>query len=49
LSLPPGLGKSTIALRLARWLGCTAVVDEWYPSMPVVEGALHLTNVEVAA
>lgn len=44
LSLPPGMGKTTIAPALAKHLGCTSVVDEWTPSIYVTQGALHLTN-----
>lgn len=47
LSLPPGMGKTTIALALAKHLGCTSVVEEWHPSQPLTPGALHLTNVDV--
>lgn len=36
-----------MAPQLARWLGCTAIVEEWCPAMPVVVGALHLSNAEV--
>ena len=45
LSLPQGLGKTTIAKALAPMLGCKAIVDEWSPDQPAVPGALHLTNV----
>lgn len=48
LSLPQGMGKTAVAQRLARWLGCTLIVDEWHPGLRVVRGALHLTNCEVA-
>lgn len=44
LSLPSGMGKSTIAPTLAKWLGCIGVVDDWYPGAPMVEGGLHLTS-----
>lgn len=47
LSLPQGFGKSTVAHDLARWLGCTTIVEEWSPAKPVVVGALHLTNVSL--
>lgn len=43
------MGKSTIAAELARWLGCSCLVEEWEPSQAVLPGALHLTNREVAA
>lgn len=45
LSLPPGMGKTTVAHRLAKWLGCMGVVDEWAPGRPMFAGGLHLTNV----
>ena len=44
LSLPPGMGKTTVAQRLAKWLGCVGVVDDWAPGRPMFAGALHLTN-----
>lgn len=43
LSLPSGTGKTTMAPALAKWLGCTGIVDEWRPGLPLVAGALHLT------
>ncbi len=43
LSLPSGTGKTTMAPALAQWLGCTGIVDEWRPGLPLVAGALHLT------
>ncbi len=49
LQLPPATGKTTVAQQLAQWLGCIHVLDEWCPDYPLVEGALHLTNVEMAA
>ena len=49
LSLPQGMGKTTIAHAMAQRIGCSMVVDEWSPSLPLVPGALHLTNVAVAA
>jgi len=27
------------------YFDCLSVVDEWDPSQPITEGALHLTNV----
>lgn len=44
LSLPQGMGKTTMAHQVARWLGCTAIVDEWNPGLAVLPGALHLTS-----
>ena len=32
-----------MAPALAQWLGCTGIVDEWRPGLPLVAGALHLT------
>lgn len=49
LSLPQGSGKSAMAQDLARRLGCTLIVEEWSAALPLVQGALHLTNTEVAA
>ena len=43
LSLPPGMGKTTVAQRLAKWLGCIGVVDDWAPGSPMFAGGLHLT------
>ncbi len=48
LSLPQGMGKSTIARAMAQRIGCSRVIDEWHPLMPLLPGALHLTNVAVA-
>lgn len=47
LSLPQGMGKTIFAQQIAQFLGCTHVIDEWHPSLPVLPGALHLTNVDV--
>jgi len=47
LSLPAGSGKTTIAARLAAFLGCRQIVDEWSPTQPITPFALHLTNVSV--
>lgn len=44
LWMPPGAGKSTHAQAIAALLGCTHVVDEWTPGVPMQPGALHLTN-----
>ena len=49
LSLPQGMGKSTIAQALAVALGCGHIVDEWSPVHVVLPGALHLTSSEVWA
>lgn len=38
-----------MAQDLARRLGCTLIVEEWSAALPLVQGALHLTNTEVAA
>lgn len=46
LSLPQGMGKSTLAPALAQRLGCTHIVDEWREDMPVQPGALHLHQCE---
>ena len=48
LSLPQGMGKSTIAKKLATQLGLTRIVDSWDDiSMPLIPGALHLTHVMI--
>ncbi len=47
LSLPQGLGKTTLAEALAQRLGCDGVVDEWHLGRFITSGALHLTNVEI--
>lgn len=45
LSLPQGMGKSTIAKKLATQLDLTRIVDSWDDiSMPLIPGALHLTH-----
>ena len=44
LSLPQGAGKSTIAQRMAARLGCFLIVDQWQFYMPLIRGALHLTQ-----
>jgi hypothetical protein len=33
----------------ARALGCRTIVDDWYPQITVLPGALHLTSVGVSA
>lgn len=47
LSLPQGWGKTAMARRIAAHIGCSRIVDEWWPSQPVLGGALHLTSAEV--
>lgn len=47
LSLPQGLGKTTMAVDLACALGCKGVVDDWCPGLPMRIGALHLTSCDV--
>ncbi len=49
LTGPQGSGKSAIARQLAKRWGCAKLVDEWNPSLPIVPGALHITNCEVSA
>ena len=44
LSLPQGMGKSTMGRPLAARLGHRLVVDDWRPELPLVKGALHLTS-----
>lgn len=46
-----GYGKTTIAHRLVAHLGCAWAIDEWSPTRPLLQGALHLTSepVTVAA
>lgn len=44
LALPQGYGKTSMASALADKLGCTSIVDEWNPKVPLTPGALHLTN-----
>lgn len=43
-SAPQGWGKTFHATKLQQAFGCDSVVDEWSPGMPLVDGALHLTN-----
>lgn len=47
LSLPQGVGKTTMSHSLALRLGCTHVVDDWLPDSPILPGALHLTSFDV--
>lgn len=55
LMLPQGSGKTLLAEDMAARLGCAWVVDGWVESVPLMAGALHLTDamvddlVEVAA
>lgn len=43
------MGKSTMAHQLAARLGCTSIVDPWDSiGMPLIPGALHLTNRVIA-
>lgn len=44
LCAPAGCGKSRIAAVLAKALGLSQVIDEWNPSHPITECALHVTN-----
>ncbi len=43
--MPQGSGKTTISEQLAPKLGCSEIVEEWWPGAPLREGALHLTDV----
>ena len=43
-SAPQGWGKTFHATKLQQAFGCDSVVDDWSPGMPLVDGALHLTN-----
>ena len=44
---PRQVGKTTLALELARRLGCAWVVDKWLPYDRLLGGALHLSQVTV--
>lgn len=46
LTAPQGWGKTRNAEALRTELGCSTVVDEWYPPMAITLGALHLTHVQ---
>lgn len=48
-SAPQGWGKTTHSQALMKQYGCTSVVDNWNPTMPLVAGALHLTNIRVTS
>lgn len=41
---PAGAGKSLAAPYLMQMLGCTRLVEEWVPSIPLEPGDLALTN-----
>ncbi len=49
VTLPQGIGKTTLASALAVALGCHTIVDDWGPGLTVIPGALHLTSDEVPA
>lgn len=49
VTLPRGIGKTTIAPELATALGCHTIIDDWGPKLTVLPGALHLTSEEVPA
>ena len=44
LCLPQGFGKTRLAGVLAAELNCQTFVDDWRAGLPLVPGALHLTN-----
>jgi hypothetical protein len=44
LTAPQGFGKTTHASKLHGWFGTTEIIDDWYPPLPLKEGAIHLTN-----
>lgn len=43
-SAPQGWGKSYRSEELCAEFRCTTVVDHWWPTQPLVDGALHLTH-----
>lgn len=47
LDLPQGLGKTTLARAIAARIGCTRIVEDWWPTEPMLAGALHLTSADV--
>lgn len=49
VTLPQGIGKTTLAPKLAAALACHTIVDDWGPNLTVLPGALHLTSYEVPA
>ena len=46
---PQGCGKTTIAVALARQLGCTRIVDDWDGKMRLAKNALALTSIEISS
>lgn len=46
---PQGCGKSAHSKLLAQALGCSGVVDDWWPGQPVEPGQLHLTHSPVTS
>jgi hypothetical protein len=48
LSLPQGMGKTTIAAALAQHLGIQGIKDEWAPNQPIEPGCLHLTHLAIS-
>lgn len=48
-SAPQGWGKTAHAQALMRQYGCTSVVDNWTPDIPLVNGAIHMTNIQPTA
>lgn len=44
LNLPQGFGKTSMARHFADLMGCECIVDDWHAGLPLVPGALHLTN-----
>lgn len=43
-SAPQGYGKSRLAEELRLEFGSRSVVDNWWPTQPLTEGAVHLTH-----
>lgn len=41
---PRGSGKNRVAEGLRFRFGCATIVEDWWPGMAVVPGALHLTH-----
>lgn len=41
---PASWGKTRNAENLRVYFGCATVIDEWKPTKPIKEGALHLTE-----
>ena len=48
-SAPQGWGKTTHSQALMKQYGCTSVVDNWTPDMPLVAGAIRMTNIRPTA